>query len=214
MALENEYMLEELTAEEIYQKKLTAGTNITINPITNTISATGGGSSVQYSSNYSAGDVLGNLTINGTPTPIRTPNLVAGTNIHITQNAQTGALTFSADGGGDLAAHELTQEEYDVLTPAQKQNGELYLTHPASQSSNEPNKIYYNATLYGTEGGNDVVELTQAEWDALPSSKLTDGIIYVITDGGGGGAGAHTAGHSRHLPSAAARPERAHLQSL
>ena len=153
MALDNEYMLEELTAEEIYQKKLIAGTNITINPITNTISAAGGGSSVQYSSNYPSGDVLGNLTINGTSNPIRTPNLVAGTNMHITQNAQTGSLTFSADGGGDLTAHELTQEEYDVLTPAQKQNGELYLTHPATQGSNEPNKIYYNNSLYAVSEG-------------------------------------------------------------
>ena len=187
MALENEYMLEELTAEEIYQKKLTAGANITINN-QNVISATGGGSSVQYTSNYAQGDILGTLNIDGASSAIRTPNLVEGENITITRDQQTGAVTISSTGGsGDLSANELTEEAYNALTPAEKTNGDLYLTHPAALESSEPNKIYYNNTLYGTEGGNDVVELTQAEWDALPSSKLTDGIIYVITDSGGGG---------------------------
>ena len=190
MALENEYMLEELTAEEIYQKKLTAGANITIDN-QNVISSTGGGSSVQYTSNYAQGDILGTLNIDGASSAIRTPNLVEGENITITRNQQAGTVTISSSAGsGDLSAHELTEEAYNNLTPAEKTNGELYLTHPATVGSSDPNKIYYNDTLYGTEGGNDVVELTQAEWDALPSSKLTDGIIYVITDGGSGGGGA------------------------
>lgn len=188
MALANEYMLEELTAEEIYQKKLTAGTNITIDN-QNVISATGGGSSVQYTSNYAQGDILGTLSIDGASSAVRTPNLVEGENITITRNQQAGTITISSSAGsGDLSAHELTEEAYNVLTPAEKTNGELYLTHPATVGSSEPNKIYYNDTLYGTEGGNDVVELTQAQWDALPSSKLTDGIIYVITDVAGSGS--------------------------
>ena len=198
MALENEYMLEELTAEEIYQKKLTAGTNITIDN-QNVISATGGGSSVQYTSNYAQGDILGTLSIDGASSAVRTPNLVEGENITITRNQQAGTITISSSAGsGDLSANELTEEAYNALTPAEKTNGDLYLTHPATVGSSEPNKIYYNDTLYGTEGGNDVVELTQAEWDALPSSKLTDGIIYVITDSGGGGGG--TDEHAVHVP--------------
>ena len=198
MALENEYMLEELTAEEIYQKKLTAGTNITIDN-QNVISATGGGSSVQYTSNYAQGDILGTLNIDGASSAVRTPNLVEGENITITRNQQAGTITISSSAGsGDLSANELTEEAYNALTPAEKTNGDLYLTHPATVGSSEPNKIYYNDTLYGTEGGNDVVELTQAEWDALPSSKLTDGIIYVITDSGGGGGG--TDEHAVHVP--------------
>lgn len=154
MALANEYMLEELTAEEIYQKKLTAGTNITIDN-QNVISATGGGSSVQYTSNYAQGDILGILNIDGASSAIRTPNLVEGENITITRNQQAGTVTISSSAGsGDLSAHELTEEAYNVLTPAEKTNGELYLTHPATVGSSEPNKIYYNDTLYGTEGGN------------------------------------------------------------
>lgn len=36
-------------------------------------------------------------------------------------------------------------------------------------------------------------EVTQAQYDALPSSKLTDGIAYFIKDaGGGGGSSSHT----------------------
>lgn len=34
----------------------------------------------------------------------------------------------------------------------------------------------------------DIVELTQAEYDALPDSKLNDDKIYMVTDGEGGGA--------------------------
>jgi len=33
------------------------------------------------------------------------------------------------------------------------------------------------------------VELTQAEYDALPDTKLTDGVNYLITDGENGGGG-------------------------
>ena len=43
----------------------------------------------------------------------------------------------------------------------------------------------------GTEGGgsSDDVELTQAEYDALPDTKLTDNKNYFIKDGKGGGSG-------------------------
>lgn len=43
----------------------------------------------------------------------------------------------------------------------------------------------------GTEGGgsSDDVELTQAEYDALPDTKLTDNKNYFIKDGNGGGSG-------------------------
>lgn len=47
----------------------------------------------------------------------------------------------------------------------------------------------------GGGGGNaDVVHLTQAQYDALPDTKLTDNKIYLIEDGGGGGGGSYTAG--------------------
>ena len=44
-------------------------------------------------------------------------------------------------------------------------------------------KIIRNGITYsGGGGGCDIVYLTQAEYDALPDSKLTDGIEYRITD--------------------------------
>ena len=48
--------------------------------------------------------------------------------------------------------------------------------------------IMQNGISYG---GVDIVKLTQAEYDALPESKYTDGILYAITDGessSGGGS--------------------------
>ena len=40
--------------------------------------------------------------------------------------------------------------------------------------------IMQNGISYG---GVDIVKLTQAEYDALPESKNSDGILYAITDG-------------------------------
>lgn len=43
--------------------------------------------------------------------------------------------------------------------------------------------ISYNGILYGGGGGNtNAVYLTQAEYDALPDTKLTDGKVYFIED--------------------------------
>ena len=50
-------------------------------------------------------------------------------------------------------------------------------------------KIIKNGRTYGggggssSSGGDNSVVLTQAEYDALPSSKLTDNINYFVTDG-------------------------------
>lgn len=51
-------------------------------------------------------------------------------------------------------------------------------------------KIMLNEISYsGGGGGNaDIVRLTQAEYDALPSSKLTDDKVYMITDVNGNGS--------------------------
>lgn len=53
-------------------------------------------------------------------------------------------------------------------------------------------KIYLNSIDYTGSGGGgnaDIVHLTQAQYDALPSSKLTDNKLYMITDGSSGGGG-------------------------
>lgn len=103
MPQSNEYMLKQDDAELIYQKKLTAGTNITIDPITNTISSTGGGgSSVSYAGSLPQGygDTIGIITIDGTQYPIKIRNLIQGSNINIVQDMATGNLTISSTAQG------------------------------------------------------------------------------------------------------------------
>lgn len=57
--------------------------------------------------------------------------------------------------------------------------------HPVSQwTSSDTVEMPNGKTL-----SENIVELTQAEYDALDDSKLTDDVNYLITDGEGGGGG-------------------------
>jgi hypothetical protein len=109
----NEYMLKQSQAEIEYQKKLTAGTNITIDPVTNTISSAGGGSTVSYESNYTLGDILGRININGASNAIRL-DLRAGDNINIVRDVTTGALVISSTGGSGTIT-DVVQENESVV---------------------------------------------------------------------------------------------------
>ena len=100
MPTEKELMLKQADAETTYQKKLTAGTNITIDPVTNVISSAGGGSTVQYTDNVPNGESVGILAINGQSHPIRIPRLAEGTGITITKDISTNVYTISSTGGG------------------------------------------------------------------------------------------------------------------
>ena len=100
MPTEKELMLKQADAETTYQKKLTAGTNITIDPVTNVISSAGGGSTVQYTDNVPNGESVGILAINGQSHPIRIPKLAEGTGITITKDISTNVYTISSTGGG------------------------------------------------------------------------------------------------------------------
>ena len=100
MSAEKELMLKQADAETTYQKKLTAGTNITIDPVTNVISSAGGGSTVQYTDNVPNGESVGILAINGQSHPIRIPRLAEGTGITITKDISTNVYTISSTGGG------------------------------------------------------------------------------------------------------------------
>lgn len=100
MPTEKELMLKQADAETTYQKKLTAGTNITIDPVTNVISSAGGGSTVQYTDNTPNGESVGILAINGQSHPIRIPRLAEGSGITITKDISTNVYTISSTGGG------------------------------------------------------------------------------------------------------------------
>ena len=53
-------------------------------------------------------------------------------------------------------------------------------------------RIIRNDIEYGGGGAANYVELTQAQYDALPSGQKMNGTIYLITDGGGAGTGSST----------------------
>ena len=101
MAQEQDYLAKKQYVDENYQPRLIAGTGISINPITNEITSSGGGSLVTYAGNpnISQGDSLGVLTINGVPNTIMSPGLIPGTNVTITTDIATGAKTIAATGG-------------------------------------------------------------------------------------------------------------------
>ena len=45
------------------------------------------------------------------------------------------------------------------------------------------NGVRHNTSSFGGSGNANIVKLTQSEYDALPESKKSDGILYAITDG-------------------------------
>lgn len=230
MPQNNEYMLKQDDAELIYQKKLTAGTNITIDPVTNTISSTGGGgSSVSYSGSLPQGygDTIGIITIDGTQYPIKVRNLIQGSNINIVQDMTTGNLTISSTAQGthveanpsDPATARLSTIEigsivydttYDVfeapetsqdtgvdgLVPAptyadvqaNKVLGADGTWVPQSGGSGNVTDVYVNGTSVLDE--NDIAqvfsheEITEINYDNLPSTKFSDNHMYLIKEAG------------------------------
>ena len=158
----NEFMLKKEEAEDKYQKKLTAGTNITINPVTNEISAAGGGSTVTYAGTYSYGDSLGALTINGNVSQIKTPNLVPGNNVNITRDTQTGAITISSTGGDDANVEPNPDGEPTDTLSTLGVDGEII-------------DYYLQEGLIGTSGGSYIT-------CNLDKNLIEDEYIAVITD--------------------------------
>lgn len=158
----NEFMLKKEEAEDKYQKKLTAGTNITIDPVTNEISAAGGGSTVTYAGTYSYGDSLGALTINGNVSQIKTPNLVPGNNVNITRDAQTGAITISSTGGDDANVEPNPDGEPTDTLSTLGVDGEII-------------DYYLQEGLIGSSGGSYIT-------CNLDKNLVEDEYIAVITD--------------------------------
>jgi uncharacterized protein YneR len=164
----NEYMLKQADAEAIYQKKLNAGTGINIDPITDTISATGsGGSTVTYTPNITTGMILGVLGINGSSNPIKSPSLIAGQNINITQDPTTGALTFSSANAtyNDMIGADGTNPGTHGLAPAPAATdntkflkgdgtwGDPVTPNPSGAATATLSKLSINNTVYNLAGG-------------------------------------------------------------
>lgn len=77
-------------------------------------------------------------------------------------------------GGGGGSGHTIVNENGTDM-PAE---GKLQFTGNVSVTDDNTN----GKTIVDVEGGASVVELTQAEYEALPDSKLTDGILYGLKD--------------------------------
>lgn len=77
--------------------------------------------------------------------------------------------TGSGSGGGNTNSVDLTMAEYEALE---------------AQGKVSEDTTYY-ITDASVEGmfSSGIVKLTQAEYDALPESKYSDGVLYAITDG-------------------------------
>ena len=189
MALEQEYLLKQEEAEETYQKKLTAGSGININPTTNVISATGGGgSSVTYISEYPQGETIGVLEINDVQNPIKMPELIPGDNVTITPDPTTGALTIDSTGGGNVDDVKIGNTS---IVDANKIANIPTMTGATSQAAGSagvvPAPLATDVDKFLKADGtwdncSSATELTKAQYDALPSSKESDGILYMIND--------------------------------
>ncbi|HAH17802.1 MAG TPA: hypothetical protein DCL29_02150 [Eubacterium sp.] len=194
MPTEKELMLKQADAEATYQKKLTAGQNITINPVTNEISSSGGGSNVEYTSNFATGETLGLISINGEVTPIKTPNLVSGTNITIETDVTTGAKTISstASGGSDVeitpalsSGTKIADFEIDGLSGAlyAPSGGSTVTPNPTGTPTDTMNTVEVDGIIYNLPsggGGSSAIEKTLSEYKALTPAQKTNGSIYMV----------------------------------
>ena len=109
----------------------------------------------------------------------------------------TGYLkTYELYQGGNTAGDFIGK--IDIPKDLVVTSGEV-VTNPVGQPAgtyiklviaNQTEPIYINVADLCSNG--TIEEVTQAEYDALPSSKLTDGVLYAIKDASGGGGGGST----------------------
>lgn len=146
MPTEKEFLAKKAELEA-KQDKLTAGTNIQINPNTNVISATDTtysdvtGATSQTAGTHglvpapAAGDEGKFLKGDGTWDTVSpgSASLASLTDVDLTNPTDGQALVYDATNqewvngeAGNADYMELTQAQYDALTPAQQQNGTIY----------------------------------------------------------------------------------------
>ena len=202
MPQDKEYLLKEQTAEATYQKKLTAGANITIST-NNVISAVNTpATTVSIIPTYNTGTVLSTVNINGNNSYIYNPDTVF-----------TGA-TSTVNGRKGLVPTPYTTDVNKVLygngSWGALPQATTVIANPASSPTATLEKLQVGNTIYEVGGGGSdvsitptfvdgvkiadyeidgvsgilktpVKEITQAQYDLLPSTKLTDNIVYYIS---------------------------------
>lgn len=111
--------------------------------------------------------------------------LVEGENVTLTPQ-QDGTVEISA-GGGAVALDDLTDVDVSSVTDGQAlvydETNEKWI---AGESGKVDDVLMNGNSIVQDKivSFNNYVELTQAEYDALPDSKYSDGILYCIKDSG------------------------------
>lgn len=114
---------------------------------------------VSYESKIEEGTSVGTLTINGVDKDIIVP-----------------------ESGSGSEFVELTQAEYDALPDSKLEDDVPYIVTDTDDF--DAYVMPYKNTTVGAKLDQTMnfVRLTKAEYEALPDSKLTDGVCYFITD--------------------------------
>lgn len=178
MPTEKEYMLEEATAAATYQPKLTAGRNINISE-DNVISSPDPpppGSTVTVTPNQMSGNLIATVTVDSNSYNLYSP----------IPQVMTGATSGVRGEQGLVPAPAIGYQDYVLYGDGTWKDPEIpnIIANPAVSATTDLTKIYIDGTVYEVSGGSsgsEVVECTQDEYDALPSSKLTDNKIYCIS---------------------------------
>ena len=98
MPTAKEYLTKQTFTEATYQKKLTAGTNVTIDPVTNVISAAAEGSDVSVTQKTSTGVNIADITVDGITTRLYAPNqTVEGVSVYVGTTTPTSSLGSDGD---------------------------------------------------------------------------------------------------------------------
>ena len=164
-----------------------------------------GGSTVSVSQTLSSGTEVAGITVNGTETKLYAPtptNVVAnpsGTATTDLTKLTVGSTIYNIPSGGgsgdSVSWTQLTQSgtkiaeidingtSTDVYAPtsggASALSGLSDVTITSAQNNQD---LTYDSTSSKWINKTKEVSLTKAQYDALPDTKLTDGITYFITD--------------------------------
>ena len=172
----------------------------------------GGGASIEPNPSETATDTLEKLGINGTVYDFEGTTYTAGTNIQIVNDVISATdTTYTAGTNIQITNNEIsaTDTTYSAFqgTDGTEAGSSGLVPAPAASDTNKYLKSDGTwATVSGGGGSGNVddvyvngtsvldsnhiaqvtsyKELTQAQYDALPASKLTDNILYCIKDVG------------------------------
>ena len=152
----------------------------------------GSGTSIEPNPSGAATDTLEKLGIDGTIYNFEGTTYTAGTNIQINENVISATDTtysaFQGTDGTEAGSSGLVPAPAATDTNKYLKSDGTWATVSGGGGSGNVDDVYVNGT--SVLDSNHIAqvksykELTQAQYDALPASKLTDNILYCIKDVG------------------------------